>query len=364
MINNRSSFEDYEREQKSAQIINVLLSNPIVWFGDLAATTEEEAQEQPYATKGKMITVNLFKANDITLGGIFGEDVYVLIPNDAAVSRLFEDKKLFSLKTFYLPYHVDACIQDNVASEAEIIVTPSLTGCCFVAERNSATPLIAHINRQNSQGETDSASMEQDIQKIVSTNSKNYFVIRKNNYYEKNSATTVFGIKLQNEWIFICDTVKANNLIKVVTNMKSADYEFWRNEQAARSELIFADEMLKKTILDKQNEYQNYSSNMKTLLLQLKNKEIKVKLSEDCLHAFQIIERAKKGELKWSVANSMIKKLTLPSQFLTNADENTNKSKLNLSAFSKLTINFKGKTAKNDEIINDENLFHKGHRKK
>ena len=292
----RSSAIAYSELSAHQYVCNTLLTNPILLIGEPKCS--DRASMQPFS---------LFHASDINVFG-FGNDTLVLIPQESPFHQDdFRGKEIISFTAFYLPFAKNQCVQIETPSEAEIIITPSLSGCSFVGELNSSNPVIAHINRL--QGDkTDPLAMEEDIQGIIHS-SNNYFIVRKRDYYDEqgNSTTLVFGLKLQHTWQFICQTVANNQVTQLITTFANKHIVL---EQDSRLRLIKLRDKIYYHLIHHRDLYQNKNIG-KRVIFSILNNTVQLQtyhfwVSENIHQYLKIISRAQTGQLSWSRAEQML----------------------------------------------------------
>ncbi|RDI40967.1 hypothetical protein [Aquicella lusitana] len=292
-------------------IINMLLTNPVMLMGLVQS-------EAPGLAAGGMTNFALFDSAELKLG--LGEDILIMVPENSRLYSQLKGKALLRFPAFYVPCESNESIEIEVPAEAQIIITPMLTGCSFVAEENTATPRIAHINRlsldENTEGETDPALMEADIRNFMDNSKQNLFIIRKTDYYDNAEAAAVFAIKINNQWNYVCQKMVGNKIVDVITNMNKQDYEHWITEQAARSELIGLRNNIYEAISENQRKLTDKQVTYPYTFM-FNNKKHIVSLPESVYHQLKIIDAAKRGQLKWTAANILIQKMAKASSELT-----------------------------------------------
>lgn len=291
MLHNTNPYESLGMHQ---YICNMLLTNPVLFIGE---TEQTIPSFQEFA---------FFRAKDIQMTSL-GEDILILVPIDSKIYDNLPNKEILSFTAFYLPYEKNRVVSTIVPQDAQIILTPSLSGCSFVGELNSPTPLIAHINRIE-HDETNQEKMDVDID-CITNNGNNFFIVRKPDYYDESneSTTLVFGLKLKNKWQFTCQSAVNNHITQTISTIKKQ--ESILSDQESRNSLIKYRDNLFAYLFENAKLFtsDNFEKNIRlTQYSRTQTLSYCFWVPAYIYQSLKIIERATKGQLRWKKAEQLL----------------------------------------------------------
>lgn len=283
---------NYKTTYENTNVINMLLSNPVFLLG-------EPILPEPNKNTGKKTNFYIFLEKDLNLG--FEGDQLIILSEDASFLKVEgkKEKAIAKFEAFFLPAIADETTSAKVPPDVNFIMTSSLSGCTFLAEKNASTPKVAHINKRDNNDQIDLLATEQEIQSIVGDKADQYFIVRKKDYITEKIAgiTTAFGLKLEDKWYYFCVSTMGNKFT-VISTLPNHENKIWEMERNARTILLnYRDELSKQTM-----EPEITSANHSPFIFKVK-KPVILDKSNDQL---EVINLALKGSMKWTVALKIV----------------------------------------------------------